>query len=292
MFFCCVQMLWEASHTPNKGEVRRHNNHEEIETMLLRRENRRLVLKIKYRRVWRVWKEYFPNDGDTIEDGDVDDAGESEPDEAAAAEVGPNRRNQLTGPAHLIDLFAASHGNIELPQLRASLRDAYRSVHVPVPDLSEAKFYTSALLQGRIRVRTEAPGRSTRFSEVRLHTRQQRREPEWATVLCFFETIDGRPWAYVQPYSFEFLCELTSAPVVIQDEAAVILPLDAIAHPVLIMPFPLQVRRNAADGVQRYWICWWTATGFLKYDQEARFNLLRTYNQELLKSILFNILRH
>jgi hypothetical protein len=162
---------------------------------------------------------------------------------------------------------------VETPALRTSIREAYRSLRIPVPDLSQAKFFNNALLHGKIRVNIDASERATRKSEVRLRTRQ-RRDSEWATVLCLFETSDMMQWAYVQPYSFDFLCDVTGAPVVVQDQGAIVVPLDSIAHPVLIVPFPLRSHRNVEDGVQRYWVCWWTATGPLKYNQEARFKFL------------------
>jgi hypothetical protein len=167
-----------------------------------------------------------------------------------------------------------------LDDVRVRLREAYRALRTPVPDLSQAQFHSKAILHGSIRVRTVASGKPARFVEVRLkNSVQHRHQPEWATVLCFVQTSDSRQWAFVQTYSFEHLCQLTGAPVVLQDQTTSMIPLAAIAHPIQIMPFhEPQLQRNIADGLQRYWICWWTATGQLKYDQQARFNLLQAYD--------------
>jgi len=227
-------------------------------------------MKLKFRNVWRVWRQYWPADDD---EADVD----SQLDAGAAAGGGGEGRNgnSLSGTAETIDLHEALHRSIRLDDVRKRLREAYHPLRMPVPDLHQAQFHSKAILHGSIQVRTEASGRPARFVEVRLNnSSQHRHQPEWATVLCFVQTSDGRQWAFVQPYSFEHLCQLTGAPVVLQEPTTSMIPLAAIAHPIQIMPFPESLlQRNIIDGLQRYWICWWTATGPLKYDQQARYNI-------------------
>jgi hypothetical protein len=115
-------MLWETSHLASKREMRKHNNHEEIETMLLRRvspkqssalihivnaslvnqENRRAMLKLKYRKVWHAWRQYWPAAADD-DDDDKDDLDNQFDARAAAG------GNSLSGKAETISLHGILH---------------------------------------------------------------------------------------------------------------------------------------------------------------------------------------